>query len=183
MKPNLELDLMKSDEIANKCIHSDVYSQNLYSSLCNNRFFYGDEEWSCSWRSAAGIVADLRNKGETYIDFYCSGMSNKEGYVAESVVTEEISLDLMKLGWTIKSIMFGDIIKYEEKTAKNKKGFLLYSPFREAYFLRIYDGDNFKDYELFAEEIEIQLIDKWISLYESEEKNKVDFSTKALGKE
>jgi len=79
--------------------------------------------------------------------------------------------------------MFSDIIKYEEKTAKNKKGFLLYSPFREAYFLRIYDGDNFKDYELFAEEIEIQLIDKWISLYESEEKNKVDFSTKALGKE
>jgi len=102
MKPDLELDLIKSDEIANKCIHSDVYSQNLYAALCNNRFFYNDEEWSCSWRSAAGIVADLRNKGETYIDFYCSGMSNKEGYVTESVVTEEISLDLMKLGWTIK---------------------------------------------------------------------------------
>ena len=41
MKPNLELDLMKSDYIANKCISSDVYSQNLYAALCNNRFFKG----------------------------------------------------------------------------------------------------------------------------------------------
>jgi hypothetical protein len=102
MKPNLELDLMKSDEIANKCIHSEVYSQNLYAAMCNNRFFYGEEEWTCSWRFAGGIVADLRDKGEDYMTFYCSGIGSHNGYVAESVVTEEISLDLMKLGWTIK---------------------------------------------------------------------------------
>ena len=102
MKPNLELDLMKSDEIANKCIHSEVYSQNLYAAMCNNRFFYGDQEWSCSWRMSGGIVADLRDKGEDYMTFYCSGIGSHNGYVAESVVTEEISLDLMKLGWTIK---------------------------------------------------------------------------------
>ena len=70
--------------------------------MTNNRFFYGDEEWTCSWRMSGGIVADLRDKGETYLDWYCSGMANKEGYVPESVVTPEISLDLMKLGWTIK---------------------------------------------------------------------------------
>lgn len=102
MKPNLELDLMKSDDIANKCIHSEVYSQNLYACLCNNRFFYGDEEWTCSWRMSGGIIADIRDKGETYLDWYCSGMASKDGYVPESVVTKEISLDLMKLGWTIK---------------------------------------------------------------------------------
>ena len=102
MKPNLELDLMKSDEIANKCIHSEVYSQNLYAAMCNNRFFYGDEEWTCSWRLSGGIVADLRDKGEDYMTFYCSGIGSHNGYVSESVVTEEISLDLMKLGWTIK---------------------------------------------------------------------------------
>lgn len=102
MKPNLELDLMKSDEITSKCIHSELYSQNLYAALCNNRFFYNDEEWTCSWRMSGGIVADLRDKGETYLDWYCSGIGQKAGYVAESVITEEISLDLMKLGWTIK---------------------------------------------------------------------------------
>ena len=110
MKPKLELDLMKSDEIANKCVHSDIYSQNLYAALCNNRFFYGDEEWTCSWRYAGGIIADLRDNGD-YMDWYCSGMSDKIGYVAESVVTEEISLDLMKLGWTIKP--------YESKLESN----------------------------------------------------------------
>lgn len=78
--------------------------------------------------------------------------------------------------------MFGDLVNYKEKSSKDKKGFLLYSPFREGYFFRIYEGKNFKDYELFAEEIEIQLIDKWVSLYESEEKNKLDFSSKALRK-
>ena len=102
MKPNLDSDLLKSDTIVEKCKHSEVYSQNLYSALCNNRFFYGDEEWTCSWRMSGGIVADLRNQGESYLDFYCSGMGIKKGYVSESVVTDEIRLDLMKLGWIVK---------------------------------------------------------------------------------
>lgn len=79
--------------------------------------------------------------------------------------------------------MFGDLVKYEEKPAKGKKGFLLYSPFKQTHFFRIYDGENFKDYDLIAEEIEIQIVDKWVSLYQSEERNKLDFSKKALGKE
>lgn len=79
--------------------------------------------------------------------------------------------------------MSGDLVNYKEKSAKNKRGFLLYSPFREGYILRIHEGKNFKDYELFAEQIEIKLVDNWVSLYESEENNKLDFSSKALGKE
>lgn len=112
MKPNLELDLLKNDTIAEKCLHSEIYAQNLYAALCNNRFFYGEEEWTCSWRFAGGLISDLRNSGD-YMDWYCSGMSDKIGYVPESVVTEEISLDFMKLGWTIKP--YG--LKYE--TNKN----------------------------------------------------------------
>jgi hypothetical protein len=102
MKPNLENDLFKSDTIVEKCKHSDIYSQNLYAAMANNRFFYGDEEWACSWRMSGGIVADLRNQGESYLDFYCSGMGTKQGYVEESVVTDEIRLDLMKIGWIVK---------------------------------------------------------------------------------
>jgi hypothetical protein len=78
--------------------------------------------------------------------------------------------------------MFGDLINYKEKSAKNQKGFLLYSPFKKVHFFRIYNGETFTDYDLFAEEIEIQIIGDWVSLYESEEKNKLDFSSKALGK-
>jgi hypothetical protein len=79
--------------------------------------------------------------------------------------------------------MFGDLIKYEEKPAKGKTGFLLYSPFRKTHFFRVYDGENFKDYDLIAEEVEIKIVEDWVSLYESEERNKLDFSSKALGKE
>jgi len=102
MKPRLDLDLMKSDEIANKCIHSEVYAQNLYAALCNNRFFYGDQEWTCSWRSSGGIVADLVDQNGDYMDYYCSGMGSLGGYVLEGIVTEEVALDLMKIGWTFK---------------------------------------------------------------------------------
>ncbi len=111
MKPKLDIDLFKTDWIVSKCVNSDVYSQNLYAAMCNNLFYKGYldsdsishlEEWSTSWRAAGGIVADLRNKGESYIDYYCSGMVDRDGYLPESVVSDEIRQDLLKLGWTIK---------------------------------------------------------------------------------
>jgi hypothetical protein len=110
MKPDLEKDLFANSTIKDKCKYSIVYSQNLYAAMCNNKFFYGDEEWTTSWRGAGSIIADIRNmsienpsKKEDYIDWYCSGMSNKDGFVSESFVTEEIRLDLIKLGWIIRS--------------------------------------------------------------------------------
>jgi hypothetical protein len=102
MKPDLEKDLFDNKNIVEKCKHSKVYSQNLYAALCNNRFFYGENEWTCSWRMSGGIVADLRDCGEDYIDYYCSGMSNLDGFVSEGFATDEIRLDLAKIGWIVK---------------------------------------------------------------------------------
>lgn len=93
MKANLEQDLLKVDYIIQKCMN-DKYAIDLYGALCNNRFFKDDKEWTCSWRTAGGIVADIRNKGEDYTDFYCSG---NEGHV-----TSEITHDLLNLGWDIR---------------------------------------------------------------------------------
>lgn len=94
------------------------YAQNLYAALCNMRWqprevfeILRDEYWTCSWRSAGSIVADLRRSNEDYLDFYCSGMSasynyredqqqlDRMGYVNEGTVTDEIREDLLKLGW------------------------------------------------------------------------------------
>ena len=104
MDVNLERDLIDNDWIKTKCRTSKIYPQNLYASLCNNRFFYGDKEWTCSWRYAGGIVAELVGESGDYMDYYCSGIGagHNEGFVSESVVTDEIKLDLLRMGWFVK---------------------------------------------------------------------------------
>ena len=128
MKDNMEYDLVTTDWILEKVRASESYAQNLYAAMCNNDFMkremwpiLKEQTWGCSWRSAGGIVADMRQEGD-YIDWYCSGIGGqnlaydgtmteeewkaKTGYVSESVVTEEIEADLYRLGWLV--------VKYDE---------------------------------------------------------------------
>lgn len=128
-KNNLEYDLRSTDWILQKVKNSDSYAQNLYAAMCNNEFqksdtwcILSDKEWSCSWRYAGGIIADMQEKGD-YIDWYCSGIRNdaydveidlsdltdqkkqyiisSKKFVSEGVVTDEIRDDLKKLGWVV----------------------------------------------------------------------------------
>jgi len=108
---NLEYDLRTSNVIVEKC-KEEKYAQNLYAALCNNVFRKNDiipilteENWSCSWRSSGGIVADIREQGD-YIDWYCSGIQHSDeidisGFVPEGEVTDEIKEDLFNLGWLV----------------------------------------------------------------------------------
>ena len=122
---DLNRDLLKSDYIVNKARAEKSYAQNIYAALCNMRWckitgensqitmdILKDEMWSCSWRSAGGIVSQILGEGD-YLDWYCSGMGGlatideKEGeeymskmkYVPEGEVTEEIANDFKELGW------------------------------------------------------------------------------------
>lgn len=72
----------------------------------------------------------------------------------------------------------------KETSAKNTKGYILYSPFREnKYFFRVYQEDGkYKDYDLNIEELEIEILSEHASFYEENGKNKLDFSSKVLGK-
>ena len=118
-KDNMEYDLRSTKWICDKAKTSDSYAQNLYAAMCNMQFIkldvmpiLKDQRWSASWRSAGGIVANMREEGD-YMDWYCSGMGGvatydeKEGeaymermkFVPESTVTDEIREDLKKLGW------------------------------------------------------------------------------------
>jgi hypothetical protein len=119
---DLEYDLRTTEWILEKARSSESYAQNIYAAMCNMRWqkldtfpILKDEYWSCSWRSAGGIVADMLQKGD-YIDWYCSGMGGLAGdwdqdsesfeewqtrtkYAPEATVTEEIRADFQKLGW------------------------------------------------------------------------------------
>lgn len=113
---SLEYDLRTTNWILAKVRENDVYAQNMYAALCNNDFMKADvwpilkkETWSCSWRYAGGIIADMQQKGD-YINWYCSGIKGglnyddnerEEGYVSEGQVTEEIREDLIELGWIV----------------------------------------------------------------------------------
>ncbi len=126
---NMEYDLLTTDWILEKVRTRDDYAQNLYAAMCNNGFIrlevipvLKQEEWSCSWRYAGGIIADMQQKGD-YIDWYCSGIRDTydkteeedrtwteeqkarfdvvQKYVPEGCITDEIRNDLQSLGWVI----------------------------------------------------------------------------------
>lgn len=125
---NLEYDLRSTEWICNKAKASEAYAQNLYAAMCNNEFqkmetwpLLKDQRYSCSWRYAGGIVADMVEAGD-YIDWYCSGINGgaseeelaamteeervkyqwyQDNFVGESFVTDEIREDLLKLGWKV----------------------------------------------------------------------------------
>jgi hypothetical protein len=96
-----------------KICGSETYAQNLYAALCNNEFqpqdvwmVLKDDRWSCTWRHAASIIADIRGDSD-YMDWYCSGMGFwttndvAVGYVPEGMVSSEVREDLSRLGWTV----------------------------------------------------------------------------------
>ena len=126
---SMERDLCTSPMMLAKVRESRVYAQHLYAAMCNNDFQKNDvwpalkgETWSCSWRHAGGIVADMREQGD-YLDWYCSGIyddhdmepalfddltedqqihyKENRAFVPESVVTDEIRFDLLILGWAV----------------------------------------------------------------------------------
>jgi hypothetical protein len=122
---DLEQDLWNSPEFLEKIRTRKDYAQNVYAAMCNMRWqptdvvpILKDEYWSCSWRSAGGLVADFRRPvaSEDYMDWYCSGMGGfsalddeteeeaqmqfkNRGFVPEGTVTEEVQEDFARLGW------------------------------------------------------------------------------------
>jgi hypothetical protein len=114
---DLEQDIRTCAWMMQKVRERENYAQNLYAAMCNNVFQRNEvwprlknEYWSCSWRSAGGLIARLRNEGD-YMDWYCSGIggglgngdeTGVKGYVPESEVTDEIRQDLFAIGWTVE---------------------------------------------------------------------------------
>ena len=113
IKHDMADDMSQSHMILEK-VKRDSYAQNLYAAMCNMQWQKSEvwpvltnELWAVTWRSAGSLVAELQGRGD-YLSWYCSGISGgvdfsddqiDVGYVAESVVTDEIRADLASLGW------------------------------------------------------------------------------------
>ena len=96
---DLEWHLRTTDWILDKVRGNEQYARDLYAALCNNQFqrqdvmpVLRDQRWSCTWRYAGGIIADMMGQGD-YIDWYCAGR--------EGEVTDEVREDLLRLGWRV----------------------------------------------------------------------------------
>ena len=100
--PDLEKDMAKDATVISYLSDREI-AKEFYAAMCNMRWKKIDElpederiinklkgidpsVWSCSWRHAGGIIADIRtanyNLSEDYMDFYCS---SNEGFVSERV--------------------------------------------------------------------------------------------------
>jgi hypothetical protein len=97
-KPNMERDIRRSFHICDKIEQNPEYAQKMYAALCNTQWGKQDvferlkgTTWSCSWRYAGELVANISNRNESYIDYYCSG--------GESHIDDEIREDLRSIGW------------------------------------------------------------------------------------
>lgn len=91
----LEDDLINSEAIKKKIRSSNATACKWYAALCNNTFYYTTDtakHWSCSWRYAAKIIADIYRNGD-YLDWFLSG--------DEGVVAPEVRDDLFALGWSV----------------------------------------------------------------------------------
>lgn len=116
---SLDFDLVQCDSIVAKVRANRIYAQNLYAALCNTEWQEQDawevlkgHTWSCTWRTAGAIVADIRQSGD-YMDWYCSGSmtshpdddlgtasyKTRRGFRSEGDVSPEIARDLAEIGW------------------------------------------------------------------------------------
>lgn len=86
----------------------DSFAQAVYAALSNMRWQpiadsnQPEEPYSCSWRRAGRLVAELRNGllggDEEYTDWYCSGSAG-EGVQKEGEVRDDVRARLAELGW------------------------------------------------------------------------------------
>lgn len=87
--------------LAPRMREDEKFAQEVYAAMCNMQWVKGDHVFSVSWRSAGGLVASFRDPKETYLDWYCSGIT-REGAVGEGTVTDRVQDALGAFGWAPK---------------------------------------------------------------------------------
>ena len=109
---DLEYHLKTCPVIRNKCQTRQDYQFYLYFALCNIEWqrqhewaVLKNDWWSCSWRYAGGLVADIAGNG-TYITYYTHRFDpHNPAYDPECDNPHpEVVADLANLGFTFREM-------------------------------------------------------------------------------
>lgn len=86
--------------VADVC-DDDARLRQLYCALCNVIWINPKLELrtSVSWRTAGGIIADWRARGEDYMDYYCSGIGGQSLGCSEGGILPWVGDAFAKMGW------------------------------------------------------------------------------------
>ena len=99
----------------------NIFAQEVYAAICNNVWRSledPDETFSCTWRYAGGLVAEVRDNDEDYMNYYCSGMGVKSDHEAqEGFISSNVRQLFMDIGWVenyddIYAFKYNDDIYY-----------------------------------------------------------------------
>lgn len=84
---------LETDPRILELLQDDGFAKEFYAAACNADWTHesGYVE-NATWRGNGGWVAELRGRGENYLDFYCSG--------GEGTITPRVEAELERLGWT-----------------------------------------------------------------------------------
>jgi len=102
------------NKIFSEQVKEKDFARKLYDCLCNTIWYNkttGDI-YSCSFRYAGDILANMRHEGESYLDFYCNGFKGEGAYHAE------VYKELNKFGYKVFQYRQSDRLQKYEFTGR-----------------------------------------------------------------
>lgn len=96
------------------------FAHAVYESLCNIEYRKAPSRrrWSCSWRRAGRFVAEMRDLGEGYLDFYLAEFRLPNGMPAteaeQAALLREVGTHYARMGWRA---IDGEVIAEDHRRA------------------------------------------------------------------
>jgi len=93
---------LKSDAAFLERVKDLDFAKTVYATFCNREWINGSgDRWSCSWRYAGGLVAEARDEGEDYLDFYLDDLAGDGRLPSNAAALDGEFLAILKrLGWS-----------------------------------------------------------------------------------